>query len=381
MLRRRCLALITALTVVGLQQAPAVAAQPPILLGQSADFSGANAGLGVAFRQGAEACFQQVNARGGVRGRPIRLITRDDSYDPARALRNTEVLLQHDRVLALFGYVGTPTVQAALPLIERSGVPLIAPVTGAQLLRRDDQPMIFNLRASYHEEMAAVVRYLQRYRRRQIAVFYQQDGFGKDGLLGVQRAVAGRPLQIVATAAVPRRPSQDQVTRAAQRIAAAQPEAVLLVVPYATAAPFIRHLRQAGSEAQVFNVSFVGSRALMQALPPALRHGVGISQVVPFPWDARIPLVKDYQQAMRQAYPRSPYGFLSLEGYIAARFLVKGLQAAAVPLDRSSLIEALRRLEGEDLGGFRLRLNPRDRNQPGFVQLTFMAGPQGVYLH
>jgi len=391
-LRRRCLTLVAAAAVAGplllgpwrrvAAATPApVAVGGPILLGQSADLSGRNAFLGQEFRRGAEACFQEVNARGGVRGRRIKLLSLDDSYDPAQALRNTETLLERDRVLALFGYVGTPTVQAALPLIERSGVPLIAPVTGAQLLRRPDQRMIVNIRASYHDEMAAMVRYLDRYRRRQIAVFYQQDGFGQDGLLGVRRAVQGRPLQIVATAGVPRRPSAAAVTAAARRIAAAQPEAVLLVVPYATAAPFIRQLRANGSDAQLISVSFVGSRALVQALPAGLRHGVGISQVVPFPWDARIPLVKDYQQAMRRANAKASYGFLSLEGYIAARVLVKALQEATQPLTRASLVEALRQRHGEDLGGFRLRLDPRSRNPPPFVQLTFLAGPNGIYLH
>ncbi|MFM7465398.1 MAG: ABC transporter substrate-binding protein [Cyanobium sp.] len=146
-----------------------------ILLGQSAAFSGPSGALGREFREGAHQVFDQVNAQGGILGRQIVMVYRDDRYEPALARRNTQRLIAKDKVFALFGYVGTPTVKAALPLIVQAKVPLVAPLTGAQLIRSPNNPLVFNIRSSYHQEIEAIVRYLLRYRRRSIAIVYQND--------------------------------------------------------------------------------------------------------------------------------------------------------------------------------------------------------------
>lgn len=177
---------------------------PSILIGQSAAFSGPSAELGREYRAGAHEVFDQVNAQGGVHGRQIVMVYRDDRYEPALARRNTERFIQRDKVFALFGYVGTPTVQAALPLIEQAKVPLIAPLTGAQLLRQPLNPLIFNIRASYHQEIESTVRYLLRYGKRSIAVVYQNDAFGRDGLQGARQALARRGLRPVLETTVER---------------------------------------------------------------------------------------------------------------------------------------------------------------------------------
>ena len=137
-----------------------------ILLGQSASFSGPSGELGREFRQGAHQVFDEVNAQGGIHGRQVVMVYRDDRYEPALAQRNTERFIRDDKVFALFGYVGTPTVQASLPLINRYQVPLVAPLTGAQLIRKPQIPLVFNIRASYHQEIEAIVRYLVRFGRR-----------------------------------------------------------------------------------------------------------------------------------------------------------------------------------------------------------------------
>ena len=282
-------------------------------------------------------------------------------------------------MFALFGYVGTPTVQAALPLIDRDKVPLIAPLTGAQLLRQPRNPLIFNLRASYHPEIEAIVRYLLRYGRRSIAVVYQNDAYGRDGQLGARKALASRGLKPVLEATVQRNSADTR--EVARRVALARPDAVLMISSYATIASFIPNLRSQGSQAQVMRVSFVGSNALARALPAQHRHGVGISQVVPFPWNSRVPVVRDYQNTIRRNRSGHPYGFSSLEGYIAATLLVRALQAAGPDLTRAGLIRTMETMAPVDLWGYRVAFSPQRRQASDFVELTFMVGRDGAFIH
>ena len=350
-----------------------------ILIGQSAAFSGPAAELGREFRAGAHEVFDQVNAQGGIHGRQIVMVYRDDRYEPALARRNTERFLQRDQVFALFGYVGTPTVQAALPLIEKARVPLVAPLTGAQLLRQPANPLIFNLRASYHQEIEAIVRYMLRYGRRSIAVVYQNDAFGRDGLVGARKALASRGLRPVLETTVERNSADTR--EAARRAALARPDAVLMISSYGTLASFIPNLRDQGSKAQVMSVSFVGSNALARALPPQHRHGVGISQVVPFPWNPRVPVVRDYQNTIRRNRSGASLGFSSLEGYIAASLLVRALQTAGPDLTRGGLMRTMETMGPVDLGGYRVEFSPSRRQASDFVELTFMVGRDGAFIH
>lgn len=350
-----------------------------ILLGQSAAFSGPSAELGREFREGAHQVFDQVNAQGGIHGRQIVMVYRDDRYEPALARRNTERFINNDKVFALFGYVGTPTVKAALPLIERHRLPLVAPLTGAQLIRQPSNPLVFNIRASYHQEIKAIVSYLHRYGRRSIAVVYQNDAYGRDGLAGAQKALAVFGLRPVVLATVER--NSTATGEAARRVALARPDAVLIVSSYGTVASFIPNLRRQGNQALVMNVSFVGSNALARTLPPTSRHGVGISQVVPFPWNPRVPVVRDYQNTIRRNQSQAKFGFSSLEGYIAATMLVRALEAAGPDLTRHRFLTAFDTLGTVDLGGFPVTFRPGRHQGSDFVELTFLVGRDGAFIH
>lgn len=350
-----------------------------ILIGESAAFSGPSGELGREFRRGAHAAINEVNAQGGIHGRQIVMIYRDDRYEPGLAKRNTQQLIDGDKVFALFGYVGTPTVKAALPLINQAGIPLIAPLTGAQLIRTPLNRLIFNIRASYHQEIEAIVNYFVRYGRSAIAVAYQNDAYGNDGLDGALKALRKRNLKPVATASVERNSIDTDET--ARKIAIAKPDAVLMISSYSTIASLITNLRRRGSDAQMANVSFVGSSALTRALPEALRHGIGISQVVPYPWNVRVPLVRDYQKTLRRQQSDSSQGFSSLEGFIAAKVLIQGLQGAGPQPTREKLIEALEGMENLDLGGYRIRFSDSSHNGSDFVQMTFLMGRDGAFIH
>ena len=342
-----------------------------LLLGQSAAFSGTSGMIGRNYRAGAEAYFAEVNRLGGVHGLRLRLLSRDDRYEPAKALKNTQELIRDDKVFALFGYVGTPTVNAILPLVEKNKIPLIAPLSGAQSLRKPHRQLVFNLRASYYQEIDRIINYLVRNGRHRIAVVYQNDSFGLDGLKGAERALKRHDLEPVATVSVER--NSTSTGSAASIVANASANAVLVVATYASSASLTLELRQKGSTAQLMNVSFVGAEALQSSLKSVGASGIGISQVVPFPWNERVPVVNEYQNLMVRRQYKPKFGFYSLEGFLAAKVTVEGLRRAGPSPTRQRLVAALESMRDYDLGGFRVQLGPQDHNGSDYVQLTFLG--------
>lgn len=353
----------------GLSARPATPGE--LVLGQSAALSGPTGQLGEEVRLGALAWFSEVNRRGGIHGRRIRLVSLDDRYEPPLTLANTRQLIDGAKAFALFGYVGTPTVKAALPLLEAQGVPLIAPLTGARLLRVPHRPMVFNLRAGYQLEIDRMVDALVRDGRHRIAVLHQKDAFGEDGLAASRRALRRHGLRPVAVASVVR--NSTDVNAAGERILAANPNAVIVVSAYPGSAAFTRLAQGRGSEAQLMNVSFVGTRPLQDALPRGQANGIGVAQVVPFPWDRRVPVVAEYQRLMGRVQKRPRYGFNSMEGFLAARLVSEGLQRAGPDPSRRQLVQALESIRDLDLGGFRLRLGPKDHEAGELVELVYLG--------
>lgn len=353
---------------------PAVAADgvtpTTVTVGQSAALSGPAAELGNEMRKGILAYFDQVNRSGGVNGRKLVLKTLDDGYEGNRAAANTRKLIQEEDVFALLGYVGTPTSEAAKPIFTEARVPFVGAFTGAELLRSPFNRYIFNVRASYYAETDAIVNLLARMELKRIAVFYQNDSYGKAGLTGVERAMAKRGLQIAGLGTVER--NTVDVAAAVKEIAAKDPQAVIMISAYKSCGAFIKEMKKAGSNPQFMNVSFVGSKALAAELGDAGR-GVGISQVVPFPWNGGTPVVKDYQRNLAPNAVAEDYNFGSLEGYIAARIFVEGLRRAGASPTREGLITALETLRDYDVGGFNVTYTPTDHNGSKFVELTVIS--------
>ena len=352
-----------------------------ILLGQSAAFSGPSGELGREFRKGAHEYIQQVNAHGGVYGREIVVIYRDDQYEPARTLANTKQLVEQEGVFALFGYVGTPTFQAALPIIEANKVPVIATVSGAQALRKPNKNSVFNIRASYHDELSTIVQYLKHYGKKEIALIYQNDSFGKDGKLGLEKALKREGLRPpIVSLPIQRKAPLHVIQKIGQSTADAKPDAVITISAYNNVANVVEALRQKKIDAQIFTISFVGSQALAKQLGKN-GHGVGISQVVPFPWDARMPLVKEYQNVITKNRSNTQYGFSSLEGFLAAKVLVEALKDSGPEPTRKKFVAALERMQGKSFGGYQISFSPENHNGSKYVELTFITGGKGAFIH
>jgi ABC-type branched-subunit amino acid transport system substrate-binding protein len=366
---RRILAVL-ALTATGLATAQGVT-DSQIVLGQSVALTGPAEQLGKDMQLGATLYFNQVNARGGVNGRRIVLKTLDDGYEATRAAENTKKLINDEKVFALFGYVGTPTSQASLPIFTEARVPFVGPFTGAELLRNPVNPYIFNVRASYFDETEAIVQHLTAMSVNRIAVFYQNDAYGQAGLTGVERALKKRGLEVVAKGTVER--NTVEVKKAIADIDKAKPQAVVMISAYKSCAAFIRDMKKAGSNPTFWNVSFVGSKALAKELDKEGR-GVQISQVVPFPWDSSVPVVKEYQKLIVEA--KAEPGFGTLEGFIAAKVMVEGLRRAGKNLNRDNFIKAMETIQDYDVGGFVVSFGPGKRSGSQFVDLTIISKDQ-----
>ena len=339
----------------------------PLVLGQSAPFTGPAAQLGIQFHQGAKLFLDQYNAQPGRRNVVIKNL--DDGYEPDRCAANTQKLIEED-VFALFGYIGTPTSLAALPLAVKDKVPFVAPFTGAMSLREPFQKNVFHLRASYNDETALMVKQLTHLGLKKIAVFYQNDAYGKAGLEGVTLALGEQQLKPVALATVER--NSADVAQAVKTIVAARPDAVVQVGAYKACAAFIREARKAGYGGTFFNMSFVGTQALADELGKDAA-GVMVTQVVPSPYNQANALAREFTEAVRKVNGASA-NFSSLEGYLAAKVLVEGLRKAPGKPTRDSLIAGLESIDRQQFGGFEVSFSARNHVGSKFVELSMLTG-------
>ncbi len=327
-----------------------------IVFGEAAAFKGPAAALGIGMREGIEAAFAEINKKGGVHGRKLWLISRDDGYEPGKSVAATRQLIEHNRVFALIGPVGTPTVKAALPIATAAGVPVIGAFTGAGFLRDAKRTNVINVRASYGEETEAWIAHLtQDLHITKIAILYQDDAFGRAGLAGVRAAMRKRGLRLAAQGTYKR--NTTAVKMAVLDIKRADPQAVVMVGAYAPCAAFIKLARRIGFDPVFVNISFVGATALADALGSDGK-GVIVSQVVPLPSDTSRRVVADYQAALKAINPAAQADFVSLEGYLVGRLAIAGLERAGAHPTRAGLIRAIKVPGRFDFGGLTMRFGP-----------------------
>jgi branched-chain amino acid transport system substrate-binding protein len=367
--RRAFNGLVAGAAVLG---APGLRAQSGnrIVLGQSAAFTGAAAQLGIQFHAGARLFFDQLNAQGGVNNQRIEIVQLDDGYEPDRCAENTSKLLAAD-VFALFGYIGTPTSLAALPLALKAQTPFFAPFTGAMGLRQPFNRLAFHLRASYNDETALIVRQLTNLGLDKVAVFHQNDAYGKAGLDGTVLALAARNLKPVATATVER--NSVDVAAAVATINASRPDAVVQISAYKSCAAYIRAARAAGYGGTFYNVSFVGTQALADELGKD-GAGVVVSQVVPTPYSASKPIAREFIEAIGKGGNKVQPNFSSMEGFLSAKLFTEGMRRAGSRITRDSFINGMESIGDQSFGGFSVSLGPNDHVASSFAELSMLTG-------
>lgn len=365
-----------------------------IRIGMSGAFSGASAELGRELVTGMSAYFEQLNRDSGIHGRPVRLVSYDDGYNPDPAIRNTLTLINDDQVMALAGYVGTPTVTRVLPVLElfqEQHIYLFFPFTGAETQRLPPyNRFAFNLRASYAQETAGLVDHLVAAGHRRIAVFYQVDAYGRSGWMGLRTALQRHELAIAGEATYLRgaRVSEDYAAQV-ERLRDSGATAVISIAAYEAAAGFIRDARNAGWQVPIANVSFVNSESLLQLLQQAgeetgadYTSNLINSEVVPNYRDSDLPAVREYRELVAgpigQKLSARP-GFVGLEGYLNARLLAEVFRRMGDELDNSRIPAIMNSLGDYDLG-IEQRLEFSAENNQGLSQVYFNTVSGGQYM-
>ena len=336
----------------------------PIRIGMSTALSGPSARLGQNVRTGVQVAVLEQNRTGGIHGRPLELICRDDGYEPSRTIPNVNALVDEDEVVAIVGNVGTPTAVAALPIFNAREVVLLGAYTGSHALRNNPPDRwVVNYRASYAEETAAMVDALMEYTEilpNEVALFTQRDSYGQSGYEAAVAALRRHGLtedDLVAHGRYDRNSTLVEEALADILLHAPPPKAIIMVGTYGPSAKFIRLSREYGLDPLFLNVSFVGGQPLVEELGRD-GEGVIVTQVVPH-FDADLPVVDSYRRALRRWAPVASPSCGGLEGYIVTQILIQSLETSAEPITRQGVVDRLESLGEFDVGlGKPLWLSP-----------------------
>jgi ABC-type branched-subunit amino acid transport system substrate-binding protein len=337
--------------------APQGVSDTEVVLGMSASFSGPAKELGRGMKTGIDIAFAAANEAGGINGRKLRLIALDDGYEPERTKAVMKELAEQRKVFGFIGNVGTPTAEVAVPIALEKKMLFFGPFTGAGLLRHDPPDRyVFNYRASYAEETAAMVKYLvdsRRIRPEEIAVFAQQDGYGDAGFNGVAKMLRKYRRDPDKALRVGYKRNTSDVQDAVDAILKNKRiRAVVMVPTYKPAARFISAVKAERPDIIFSSVSFVGSNALAEELVshgPKVAEGVIVTQVVPLPSSKSTAVLK-YQELLPKYSLGEKPDFVSLEGYLAASLFIEGLRRAGRDFSSEGFIDALEGMRGVDLG-------------------------------
>lgn len=313
----------------------------PYVFAQSLPLTGPAAHLGKSYSRGIDAALREINQAGGINGRPVKIWRLDDKYEPNLTIDNTALFTKQPEVLGLFGYVGTPTTKAILNQAIKARLPIIAPMTGASALRQPQQVNLVHYRSSYAQEANRIINHLINDGYVRIAIAYQNDAYGKDVLTSLRTALQRHGLEPASSVPLPR--NSTRIRAAAISLYQSDPDALVVISTSQTMSAVVSRLHRMGSHPQLMTISFIGTKALFDDLPQSASYGIGVTQVVPFPWDRRQPDVKRYQKVLQKQSDQPDFDFVSLEGFLATEWLINALKNLGPQLNRASLVKELKR--------------------------------------
>ena len=363
--------------LLALGSTAAQAAEPgagrKILIGMTAPLTGGMGAYAAGLEQGLQLGFAYLNANGGIGGRTVELLVRDDAGDPVRAASNAQELATAG-VLALTGLHGLPAIEAVLPIAERLDLPVIGVASGAETLREPARRNVFNLRAGIRDETIAMVLHIDAIGMTEIAALAQDDAMGRDAIEGMQVELSRLAIRPQALVTMRSEASPAELLQAVETACRNRPQALVLALGARNALPAIRAARRMGCGPQIY----VASEAGAQLAGPELA-GVVVAQVLPLPNSASIPLVTDLQRRLAASSPSSRPSYPLLEGYVYAQFIADGLRRCTSNLSRQCLISAME-ARAMDAGGYRVQFSPKDRRGSRFVEMTIVA-KDGHFRH
>ena len=347
-----------------------------IRIGQSAVLSGPIAPSVTSVIKGQNMAIDEINRKGGIAGRKLRMIILDDAYDPKKTVENTATLIDKEKVVALFGFTSTSSVAAALPLLVEKKVPLIGAYGGSPSLRARHNPYFFTMLASYRDELVQMIRTLVTAKRTELGLAYQNHPFGQLLLPVVEEVAREQGATLVGK--VPLESSGVDAINAAHTLGTFKPQAVLLMAFGPSIVGFVKAARSYIG-APVYALSISNSKSIVTALGDEAR-GVAFTQVIPYPWRQTSPLTREFAAVMARENTVIDYDHFI--GYLNVRVLIEGLKRAAAggrAVTSESLIAGMEAIGKFDLGGFPLHFGPQKHHGSSFVDLT-IVGPNGRYM-
>jgi branched-chain amino acid transport system substrate-binding protein len=340
-----------------------------ILIGQTAGFTGP-VGAGVKeTTDGAKLYIDAINAKGGVNGQKIELISMDDKFDPKNAGENARQLIEEKNVVALFLTRGTPHTEAILPHLEKHGVPLVGPSTGAMVLHQPVKKYVFNVRATYQREAEKAVTHLHSMGITRIGIIYADDSFGADGVAGAQKGLTAAKLQPAVLEKFNR--SKPDFSPITPKVVQSNAQAVIMVASGQAVVDGTKAFRAAGSAAQIVTLSNNASSGFIKSLGENAR-GVIVTQVFPYERSIAYGMVKEAQE-MAKAKGAGDISPAMLEGFAAAKVLVEGLRRASPKPSREKIQTALEGIRKLDIGGLEVNFSPEDHTGLDFADLSIIG--------
>jgi branched-chain amino acid transport system substrate-binding protein len=340
-----------------------------ILIGQDIDMSGTISARMKPLMQAADAYIDQINKRGGVHGRKIKIIRMDSVNKPEKTTENVKKMVEKDGVFAMWGISGTGNVGAALPYLNEKRVPLIGTTSGAEPYYAKTHPYLINVKASYADEIRRLVAHFHSLGINKFGLIYLDNSFGREALKSAQAAAKEEKLDIVATTAF--KEDGSNIDEAVLPVAKAAPQAVFLLTLAGPAPKLVDAYLKAGHQTQFFALSIVATDVLFKAIGERAR-GIVVTQIVPFPWDSSLPIAKEFQETLKTVGV-SDYSMSGMEGFVLAKTLVEGLKAAGKNPTRDGLIAAYQKMNDKDLGGMKLSYSAENHNGSKLVDITMIG--------
>ena len=337
---------------------------------QSTALTGPLSDLGVALNLGAKVYFSALNAKGGVNGRAIELNAVDDAYEVPRAMTNVKGFIENRNCFAIFNCFGTPMVEAMLPQVIASGIPFFAPLTGALLAHPKNTRNVFNIRASYADETESLVQHLATVGIKRIAIVHQNNTFGKDIASTASKFIASQKLTETAITTVENNSSD--AAAAAAKIAASQPEAVIMGLAGTPTVEFVKAIRKERKGLPLYALSVMGAAATMKAMGTDAT-GITVSQVMPLPTNNVLPLVREFQLAWKAAGMTLAPSHLALEGYVNAKVFSEALRRAGRNPTQAGFIDSVWGMKNYDVGGYEVSFTDSSKSASRFVELNMVA--------
>ena len=350
------------------------ASQAQILIGQTAGFTGqVSAGVKETL-EGAKLYLDAVNAKGGVGGQTIELISLDDRFDPKLAAENARQLIEDKNVSAMFLTRGTPHTEGIIPLLDKYNVALVGPSTGAMVMHQPVRKHVFNVRATYQREAEKAITHLSSMGVKRIAIVYSDDAFGTDALAGAQKGMRAAKLKPVAVEKFDR--AKPDFAPMAPKVFQSKAQAILIVAAGQAVVDSVKAFRAAGSAAQIVTLSNNASSGFVKSMGDDGR-GMIITQVLPYERSISYPMIKE-AHALNRARGQGEISPAMLEGFAAAKVLVEGLRRAGPKPSRDKIQTALEGLQKFDLGGLEVSYGPDDHTGLDFADLA-IVGPDGKF--